>query len=73
MSRILSREQFLHYLKTYSVSMMIFYDLGIRANINIGNITHYDVMTVLPFDTRLLITKLTGKEILATLENTVRR
>lgn len=46
---------------------------GIRSNIDIGNITHYDLLTILPFDSRLVIIKLTGKDILVALENSVSR
>ncbi|XP_037032583.1 protein 5NUC-like isoform X2 [Bradysia coprophila] len=46
---------------------------GIRANVARGIITHYDLMTVLPFDSRIVVVQMTGKDILTTLENTVRR
>lgn len=46
---------------------------GVRANVADGNITHYDLMTVLPFDSRIVVVQLTGTEILTTLENAVRR
>lgn len=47
--------------------------VGIRANVNVGNISHYDLLTVLPFDSRIAVVKLSGKDILDTLENAVRR
>ncbi|KAJ6647255.1 Protein 5NUC, partial [Pseudolycoriella hygida] len=46
---------------------------GVRANIDAGNVTHFEVLTALPFDSRLLVTSITGKDIITTLENSVRR
>lgn len=47
--------------------------IGIRAGIEIGNITHYDLLTVLPFDSRLLTVNITGRDLLLALENSVAR
>lgn len=51
----------------------MFHYIGVRASIDIGNITYYDILTVLPFESRLLITTVTGKDILLALENSVQR
>lgn len=60
--------------RTFVASMTkMSYHLGIRANIDIGNITRYEIMNVLPFDSRLVVTQLTGRDLLTTLENSVRR
>lgn len=60
-------------MESLAVNINIYYVLGVRSDVNIGNITHYDLLAVLPFDSRLMITKITGKDILASLENSVRR
>lgn len=38
-----------------------------------GNITLVDLMHTLPYNNRIVVVKMTGEEILATLENAVRR
>ncbi|MDV2682871.1 5'-nucleotidase C-terminal domain-containing protein [Alkalihalophilus lindianensis] len=45
---------------------------GIRASIQPGEVTRNDVFTTLPFDNTLVSTTLTGDEILAALEHSVR-
>lgn len=52
---------------------IIFAYIGIRADVSTGNMTHYDLLTVLPFESRLAVVELTGRDILETLENSVRR
>lgn len=47
--------------------------LGIRSNVDVGNITYYDMLTALPFESRLIVTKLTGKDISNALEHSVHR
>lgn len=47
--------------------------LGIRGNLNLGNITHYDLLTILPFDSRLVVIEITGKDLLLALEHSVHR
>ncbi|MGY3714614.1 5'-nucleotidase C-terminal domain-containing protein [Sutcliffiella cohnii] len=45
---------------------------GIRASIQVGDITRNHVLSTLPFDNTLVKTTLTGEEVLASLEHSVR-
>lgn len=46
---------------------------GIRASATIGNITKFDLTTILPFDNGLVKVNVTGKTLMAALERSVER
>lgn len=46
---------------------------GIRASVTIGNITKFDLTTMLPFDNALLKLNVTGKTLMEALERSVER
>lgn len=46
---------------------------GIRTSVENGNISYYDLTTVLPFDDEIQLITVTGEEILEALEHSVAR
>lgn len=46
---------------------------GIRSTLSTGNITMYDLVTLLPFANKLVVLELNGTEILQALEHSVYR
>lgn len=46
---------------------------GIRASGAIGNLTHYDLTTILPFNNTLILVNVTGETIVEALERSVER
>ena len=46
---------------------------GIRSSSNPGNLTKFDITTILPFNNTLVVVNMTGSDILAVLEHSVER
>ncbi len=68
---VLVAEAMLEHMKQYGVQIAITNGGGMRASIDQGPITMGELMTMLPFQNVLSRFKLTGADILATLENGV--
>lgn len=46
---------------------------GVRTSLSVGNITAYDLTTLLPFENQLVVLEVNGTEILDALEHSVKR
>ncbi len=63
----------LHFLDNTDATVAIQSGGGLRASLDPGDVTHSDILTVLPFQNTLATLQLTGAEIIAALENGVSR